>query len=574
MMWAKKRLDRCAAVLGAVLSGTVCGCSTNVPPATGPTRQQIVQASNSQFLTQRSYDPWLLTNSDPGCKIPAYVTRGGVGYLIGPDGQPQFKVSGDHYVNNNYVSTPANKVADSIPPVGSGGAYSQVLDLKNGMLTTTTSAGRCLFHASGPDQDWPTFWRQSDLEVTGDPQAQQVVHANLFYVVSSLFSTNDRSVAPMGLSSVSYGGHIFWDAELWVLPAIIVQHPDLARSIVDYRFQRIAQAAKNAEAHGYSGAEYPWESAETGEEVAPAEFSRERHITADVAFAAWQYYLWTGDRDYLLNEALPILRETADYWVSRANLGSDGKYHIKQVISPDEIAGLVDDDVYTNCVVRCNLIASVNACRELGLAGNPRWTRVADSLYLPHDKMLGIPAENANPLTSRTQAKQADALLILFPLDQAVSPSVQGKMLDYYSSHTIKNGPAMTTCIESVIASRLGRGSQSLTEFRDSYQPFMRAPWDAFSEKRSTDNIYFLTGMAGSLQSVLYGFAGLHIVYGSEQASGKLIAKDGNVSLFADPHLPPGWSGLVVHGIQFHRKVLTLAVGPGNAIKISDQSHN
>ncbi len=97
----------------------------------------------------------------------------------------------------------------------------------------------------------------------------------------------------------------------------------MPESIIDYRFKTLGQAKKNAAAHGYQGAEYAWESADTGKEMVGAEFAKERHITADVGWAAWQYYLWTGDKSYLKNEGWPILQAYADYWLSRVTKGTD-----------------------------------------------------------------------------------------------------------------------------------------------------------------------------------------------------------------------------------------------------------
>ena len=139
-------------------------------------------------------------------------------------------------------------------------------------------------------------------------------------------------------------------------------------------------------------------------------------------------------------------------------------------------------------------------------------------------------------------------------------------MLDFYAAHTIKTGPAMTSSIHAVVAARLGLAQQSLDEFHDSYRPFERAPWDAFSEKRTTNNVYFLTGMAGCLQSVLYGFAGLRVYEAGEKPVGTKLAGDGVAALYADPHLPPGWGRLVVKGIRFRGKTLDLTVLPGNKV--------
>jgi trehalose/maltose hydrolase-like predicted phosphorylase len=126
----------------------------------------------------------------------------------------------------------------------------------------------------------------------------------------------------------------------------------------------------------------------------------------------------------------------------------------------------------------------------------------------------------------------------------------------------------MTAGIESVIASRLSRGPQSLDLFRASYRPFMRAPWDAFSEKRSSDNVYFLTGMACSLESVFYGFGGLQVAGPGDTGHGTKLAQVGDAALYADPHLPPGWTTLQIQGIHFRGTILDMTVSRGNHVTI------
>lgn len=414
--------------------------------------------------------------------------------------------------------------------------------------------------------DWPRLWQTSDIVIQGDPEAQQVTHANLFYLLSSTYPGSDHSIPPFGLSSNLYGGHIFWDAEVWMLPALIVQHPDYAKSIVNYRFKLLGQAKKNAHAHSFAGAEYPWESADTGKEMVGGEFAKERHITADVGWAAWQYYLWTGDKAYLKSEGWPILQATAQYWVSRVTKGADGKYHVKGVLSPDETAGVVDDDAWTNGVVQANLRAAVRAATAVGESPDSRWTVIADGMYFAFDKPRGIPAENSKPMTDRFGAKQADALLLVHPLNIPFEAQTAGKMLDFYTAHTIKNGPAMTASIHAVVAARLGRDQDALNLFHDSYRPFMRGPWDAFAEKRTSNRVYFCTGMGGCLQSVLYGFAGLQVVEPGQTGQGTKIAGDAEASLYAAPHLPPGWGGLTVKGVHFRGRTFDLSVAPGDKV--------
>ena len=546
----------------------LAGCHES-PPQTADTssspHDQAV-AANQLFLNQKNFDPWVLKSTDPNNPIPFYSASGNFGFLYTANGTIGAAYQSGSYANGQLASASLDKN----PAQGKEGTHTQTLDMKGGTFTTQPQV---FLGESRPAHerlpvDWPKLWQTSDIVIQGDPEAQQVTHANLFYLLSSTYPGSTASIPPMGLSSDIYGGHIFWDAEVWMLPALLVQHPDYAKSIIDYRFKLLGQAKKNAKMHGFVGAEYPWESADTGAEMAPAEFAQERHITADVGWAAWQYYLWTGDKTYLAKEGWPVLSATAAYWVSRVSKGTDGKYHVLKVLSPDETAGVVNDDAYTNGVAQANLRAAAAAAKTLGQPADPRWKTIADGLYFPQDKLLGIPAENAASMTDRFSAKQADTLLLIYPLNKPFDPQTVGRMLDFYSTHTIKNGPAMTASMQAIVAAKLGRGQASLDQFHDSYRPFERGPWDAFAEKRTSNRVYFCTGMGGCLQSVLYGFAGLQVAEAGQTAAGTKIAGDGTAALYADPHLPPGWGGLTVRGVRFHGKAYTVAIAPDNKVTV------
>ena len=556
----------------AAASLLLAGCHETTPPQTNITTSPHDEAvaANQLFLNQKNFDPWLLAISNPNSPIDIYQGRGDAGLLYAPDGNYYQAFYVGRYDRSGQLTAQSNAGIKRAVPIPKG--YRQTLSLQTGTLTTTSEQSgtlSTLTEAGQIKKVWAHVWQTSDIVISGDPEAQQVTHANLFYLLSSTYPGSDHSIPPMGLSSDIYGGHIFWDAEVWMMPALLVQHPDYAKSIIQYRFKTLGQAKKNAKMHGFAGAEYPWESADTGAEMAPAEFAQERHITADVGWAAWQYFLWTGDKTYLAKEGWPVLQATAAYWVSRVSKGADGKYHILKVLSPDETAGVVSDDAYTNAVVQANLRAAVSAAKVVGQAADPRWEAIASGLYFPEDKTRGIPAENDALMTDRFSAKQADTLLLIYPLHQSFDAATEGKMLDFYAAHTIKNGPAMTASMQAIVAARLGRGQDALDQFHDSYRPFMRGPWDAFAEKRTSNRVYFCTGMGGCLQSVLYGFAGLQAVEAGQTAAGTKIAGDAIASLYADPHLPPGWGGLVVKGVQFHGKSYTVTVKPGNQVTVA-----
>ena len=547
------------------------GCRHDTGPSSNPAPSPADQAAaaNALFLSQKTFDPWVLTTTDQNRAVDPYLSDGRIGGPVEASGHNGVSYAAGDYKDGQLAAYPP-LIVETLKPTSQ---YQQTLDIHSGQLTTLTNGAKTLFPS--PDDklhlhpaNWPRLWQTSDIIITGDPEAQQVTHANLFYLLSSTYPGSDHSIPPFGLSSNLYGGHIFWDAEVWMLPALIVQRPDYAKSIIDYRFKRLGQAKKSAQSHGFAGAEYPWESADTGAEMVGGEFARERHITADVGWAAWQYYLWTDDKTYLKSEGWPILQATAQYWVSRVTKGADGKYHIKGVLSPDETAGVVDDDAWTNAVVQANLRAAARAAKITGQSADPRWAAIADGMYFAFDKARGIPAENDTPMTDRFAAKQADTLLLLHPLNVPFDAATQGKMLDFYTAHTIKNGPAMTASIEAVAAARLGRGQDALNLFHDSYRPFMRGPWDAFAEKRTSSRVYFCTGMGGCLQSVLYGFAGLQVVEAGQKGEGTRIAGDGEAALYADPHLPPGWGGLTVKGVRFRGKTFDLNVKAGNVVSV------
>jgi hypothetical protein len=578
--------------------GLMCGCQRNPvsgPPPSSPLfapahRQEAATAANRDFLRQENYHPWILTSVDSQNPLPLYLGQGKTGLLINSQGLPILKLEAGHYERGRLQSLPISEQDYRAQETKEPTAYKQELNLWTGEVKTIIP-GKILTHPKRGDNhpergknhpemgesfpernpaqpDWPRLWQASDIRIVGDAQAQQVLHANLFYLLSSTYPGSTHSLPPMGLSSTLYDGRIFWDAEMWMLPALLPQHPEYARTVVEYRFQRLEQARRNARQHGFRGAEYPWESADTGEELAPAEFVHGRHVTADVGFAAWQYYLWTGDRDYLLRQGWPLLRETADYWVSRVKRGPEGFYHILGVLSPDEDAFIVNDDTFTNAVVQVNLMAAERAARILGKPADPRWRQIAARLFFAKDKTRGILAPNSAPLTDSFKAKQASVLMLLHPLGRETDADMAKRMLNFYVGRTLQHGPAMTKSIESVVAARLGRAQQALDLFYESYRPFMQAPWNAFSEKRASTRGYFLTGMAGCVQNILYGFAGLQAVSPWQKGTGTRLLSDSEGALYADPHLPPGWKELTIQGIRFRGKSLNLTILPGNKMRI------
>ncbi len=404
---------------------------------------------------------------------------------------------------------------------------------------------------AGHTAAWRRLW-VGDIEVTGDPEAQEALRVCRYQLLAGVRAGSAAGVPPMGQSTAAFNGHVFWDMDSWMLPALLPQNPELARSMLEYRFGTLSGARQNARTEGLPGASYAWESAGTGvETLHGGEFRHGRHVTGDVALALRQYHQATGDAAWLKERAWPILRETAANWASRAKKDESG-FSFTGVTTPDELAGRVDHSAWTNFVARENLRFATETAKAVGQVPDPRWKSVADGIaFRRHPESKLILAYASWKDTSK--AKQADTLLMLHPGGMKVRDEEAGRLYDYYAPRVIKNGPAMTDAIHAVIAARLGRGDEALSRFRESYRPFVRPPYHAYSEKRSRENLNFLTGCGGVLQAALYGFAGLRLEPDP--------AAPGKPRL--EPHLPPGWTGMRINDLHWRGKRWNVEITPG-----------
>jgi protein-glucosylgalactosylhydroxylysine glucosidase len=396
------------------------------------------------------------------------------------------------------------------------------------------------FHQKAWDQLW-----QSDIQLDGDPQSQQDIHSMLYHLYSFVREGTANSPSPMGLSGLGYNGHVFWDAELWMYPAILVMHPELAKSMVEYRFQRLEAARKNAFANGFKGAMFPWESAESGVEETPVwalSGPFEHHITADVAIAAWNYYAVTQDKQWLREKGYPLLSATADFWSSRVERNGPGHFDIKNVVAADEWAENVDNNAFTNAAAKANLQYATQAAKLLGIAPDPDWMNVADNI--PILKMEnGVTKEHAS--YNGEGIKQADVNLLAYPLKEITDKAQVKRDLEYYSSRVPNEGtPAMTQGVFALLYARLGDAEKAYHWFKDAYVPNLNPPFRVIAETKGGTNPYFATGAGGILQAVLMGFGGLEI---TPQGIKQLPSV-----------LPSNWTKLTINGVGPQKKTFVV----------------
>ena len=360
------------------------------------------------------------------------------------------------------------------------------------------------------DDAWDKLWK-SDIVINGDDASQRDVHSAMYHLYSFVRSGTAYSPSPMGLSGLGYNGHVFWDAEIWMYPALLVLHPDMAKSMMEYRFQRLKEAEHNAFAHGFKGAMYPWESAATGNEETPVwalSGPFEHHITADVAIAAWNYFAVTQDTAWLREKGFPMIKACADFWVSRVEKNGPGHYDIDNVVAADEWAENVDNNAFTNAAAKANLQYAAMAAKILRQPVDPDWTDVEKNipiLKLPN----GVTSEYAG--YDGIKIKQADVNLLAYPLKEITDPAQIKKDLEYYEARIGEGSPAMTQAIFTILYARLHDPAKAWNAFEKTYIPNKLPPFGVMAETAGGTNPYFATGAGGYLQSMLFGFGGLDI---------------------------------------------------------------
>lgn len=390
---------------------------------------------------------------------------------------------------------------------------------------------------------WATLW-ESDIIIEGDDEVQKDIRLAIYQLYSSIRKDTDLSIPPMGLSALDYNGHIFWDAELWMLPPLLLLQPSFAKSMLNYRYNRLDKAKEKATNFGYAGAMFPWESDNIGEEATPTwalTGTFEHHITADIGIAIWNYFSVTKDTIWLEQKGYPMLKAITDFWTSRVHPNKDGTYSINNVVGANEYYHNADDNAFTNGAVKTCLEHTIKATNLLGKTVYKNWKKIAEGLQFYTFKN-GVTKENKK--YNGEAIKQVDVNLLSYPLSLITNEDKIRKNIDYYQNKLVPDGPAMSYSILAVLHARLGESNEAYKLFKKAYIPNKRPPFGVLSESSVSNNPYFVTGAGGLLQTVLFGFGGLKI-------TDKGIIQ-------REPHLPKQWKKLTIKNIGIEKKTFSI----------------
>ena len=426
---------------------------------------------------------------------------------------------------------------------------------------------------------WTSRWQCSEVKVDGDAFAQKALRFAIYHLNSAANPADEHvSIGARALTGDDYRGHVFWDTEIFLLPFYILSWPEAARALLMYRFHTLDAARTKAAGMGWQGALYAWESADTGIETTPEHAigpdrqiidilcgKQEQHISADIAYAVWQYWQATGDDAFLRDAGAEILLETGRFWSSRARPEADGRHHIRGVIGPDEYHEHIDDNAFTNVMARWNirraldvatllrgrwpkLWTSLSSRLALDDSELEQWRKVAETMATGFDPKTGLFEQFAGFFTleeidlaayagrsvpmdvvlgrERTRQsqviKQADVVALLGLLPEEFGGENAAKNFLYYESRC-DHGSSLSPAMHGMVAARLGYSDAALRYFRQT------AAIDLADTHAAIDGGVHIAALGGIWLMAVFGFAGVSLQ---------------NDSVAVDPKLPANWRSL------------------------------
>lgn len=425
---------------------------------------------------------------------------------------------------------------------------------------------------------WNDKWSHMSIDIKSKDNFDQLAirFAHYHLMVMTPAHDNRFGIGAKGLSGEGYKGHSFWDTEIFILPFFIYTYPEIARGLLEYRYNTIDGARRKAIQNGYEGAMYPWESAFTGDEVTPVwgavdivtgEATKiwsgfiEQHITSDIAYAVWQYYEITGDEAFMNQYGYEMLFETATFWASRLEWDENQKrYHINNVIGPDEYKEHVDNNAFTNYMAYQNIELAIKYYEKLKNENlslfnqlndvlnleeaKKKWINKIDRIYLPQprEEDLVVPQDdtyldkkvidltkykkqthvgsifeeyNLEQVNDMQISKQADIMILFYLLENKFSTEVKRANWNYYEPKTLHDS-SLSLSSHCVLAA-------DMDDLSLAYELFQRAAQiDLGPNMKSSDHGMHTASIGGLWQSVVCGFGGVRMLGGKLRIDSKL----------------------------------------------------
>lgn len=450
---------------------------------------------------------------------------------------------------------------------------------------------------------WKEIWEQTDVEIDGDPEAQQGIRFNIFQLNQSYRGDDARlNIGPKGFTGEKYGGNTQWNTELCCVPYFLLSSSrQIARNLLLYRYNQLPQAIENARKLGFTNgaALYPMVTIHGEECHNEWEITFEEiHRNNIIVYAIVQYAQVTGNKEYIARYGLEVMIAVCRFWSQRVSFSeAKRKYVLLGVTGPDEYENNVNNNWYTNfSCVQClkttleyiEMVAHEfpddysRVRRETGFryAETARWQEIIDGMYLPEDKERGIivqddgymdkeltttddipPAERPinqcwswDRILRSCYIKQGDVLLGMYLYGAHFDKETIGRNFRFYEPRTVHES-SLSPFVHAILAAWIG-------DMEKAYRLFLHATrLDLDDYNNEVDQGLHITSMAGSWQVIVYGFAGMKI-------------KDDLLNF--DPVIPARWNSYTFPinfrgrnlRIQISRKEIKITITEGAELNI------
>lgn len=412
---------------------------------------------------------------------------------------------------------------------------------------------------------WEAYWNEQDVEIESEDSFDQLGMRFALYHLNIMIKRDDSRVGigAKGMTGEGYKGHSFWDTEMFLMPHYLFTDPAAARTLMEYRWRSLPGAFKKAEENGYQGAMFPWESAwlddgevtplfggadvVTGKSIPILTGMIEHHISADVSWGVWLYYMATKDDAYMEKCGCEILVETARFWASRLEWKEEaGRYEICNVIGPDEYKEHVSNNAFTNYLVAENMDKACLVIGEMKEKWPAAWKHLSAKydlealvkelqdkrakLFLPqpneegivpqNDQYLGLEKIDLSKYKSQTGvssiyedyspiqmnklmvSKQADTVMLLRVMPDLFDAETRRKNFLFYESRTLHDS-SLSHGQHCVMAAWLGLTDMALDMYRHAITI------DLGPNMTSSDEGIHSASMGNVWQCAACGFAGL-----------------------------------------------------------------
>ena len=436
---------------------------------------------------------------------------------------------------------------------------------------------------------WERHWETGNIKIKGNPNDDLAVRFNLFHTRQQIPTINGMSVGATGLTGPQYSGKVFWDTEIYVMPYINYTKPEAIREMLMFRYRTLDKARERAKEMDGKGALFAWATIDGAETSTCLEASTaEYHLESDIAYAINRYYRSTNDKEFMFDYGAEILFDTAVfmYDLGRYIPYNDNKFCLNGVCGPDEYAGAVNNNCYTNMMLKfhfefaCEIYALMKKeapeklqalTKKLAISevDTENWKKAAENMYDGYNEKLGIHEQDSaflykNPVNMseipqhvsvlgletnmlnvwRMQlVKQADVVLLMLLMGNNYTLEQKKANFDFYEPKT-NHGSSLSPAVYSIEANEIGDTQKAYSYFRSS------AYMDLCDFKHNTAGGLHLACLGGVWMTVANGFLGM---------------RDYSDKLVFNPSIPDAWDEYEL-SINYRGSVINITVNHDKAV--------